>query len=131
LIAAEKYRKIEDMGSPSGEETILVTGACRQIGRAVSDILRNTGRQILQVDVDPDTTPGVVVCDLRSKSELSRLFHAHSIPAVIHLAAILPSAFQSDPLDGADVNLSGSSALMRQAAETCVNRFVFASSMSV
>jgi nucleoside-diphosphate-sugar epimerase len=119
------------MGSASGKETILVTGACGQIGRAVSDILINTGRQILRVDVDPRATPDVVVCDLRSKNELSRLFHAHSIRTVIHLAAILPSSFQSDPLDGADVNLSGSFALMRQAAETCVNRFVFASSMSV
>jgi nucleoside-diphosphate-sugar epimerase len=119
------------MGSGGDNETVLVTGACGQIGRAVSHILRETGRHVLPVDVEPDTTSDVVVCDLRSKNELSRLFHTYSIRAVIHLAGILPSAFQSDPLDGADVNLSGSFALMRQAAEARVKRFVFASSMSV
>jgi len=36
---------------------------------------------------------------------------------VIHLAGILPSAFQADPLAGADVNLSGCFELMRQAVE--------------
>jgi nucleoside-diphosphate-sugar epimerase len=50
---------------------------------------------------------------------------------VIHLAGILPGAFQTDPLAGADVNLSGSCELMRQSAATHVKRIVFASSMSV
>jgi UDP-glucose 4-epimerase len=119
------------MGSASDKEAILVTGACGQIGRAVSHILRNTGRQILQVDVERDITPDVLVCDLRSKDELSGLFNGHSIRAVIHLAGVLPSAFQSDLFDAAHVNISGSLELMRQAAEARVNRFVFASSMSV
>lgn len=119
------------MSSGADKETVLVTGACGQIGRAVSSLLRDAGRQILGIDVDSDTTGDVVACDLRSKNELSRLFHAQPIRAVIHLAGILPSGFQSNPLDGADVNLSGSFALMRQAVEGRVKRFVFASSMSV
>jgi nucleoside-diphosphate-sugar epimerase len=112
-------------------ENVLVTGACGQIGRAVSSLLRDAGRRALLVDVDPATVPGAVGCDLRAEGELSQLFRTHSIRAVIHLAGILPSAFQCDPLGGADVNLNGSLALMRQAAEACVKRFVFASSMSV
>ncbi len=111
--------------------TVLVTGACGQIGRAVSCLLRHAGRPALLVDVDPAAAPGVVACDLRAAGELSQLFRAHSIRAVIHLAGILPSAFQCDPLGGADVNLNGSLALMRQAAEAPVKRFVFASSTSV
>jgi nucleoside-diphosphate-sugar epimerase len=50
---------------------------------------------------------------------------------VIHLAAILPSAFHSNPFAGVDVNLSGCFELMRQAVNARVKRFVFASSMSV
>jgi len=42
----------------------------------------------------------------------------------------LPSAFQSDPLTGADVNLSGSVELMRQSLAAGVQRFIFASSMA-
>ena len=113
------------------EGNVLVTGACGHVGHAVCEILRSTGRPILPVDVDRDATKDLVLCDLTSKSEVSRLFHAHSIRAVIHLAGVLPSAFQSDPLGGADVNLSGSFALIRQAVDARVKRFVFASSMSV
>src|SRR5437763_1919973 len=51
--------------------------------------------------------------------------------AVIHLAGMLPTAFQSDPLDGADVNLTGSLRLIHHSIRTGVKRFVFASSMSV
>jgi len=119
------------MRSASDQEAVLVTGACGQIGRAVSHILRNSERQVLRVDVERDATPDVVDCDLRSKDELSGLFSRRSIRAVIHLAGILPSAFHSDPLNAANVNLTGSLELMREAAEASVSRFVFASSMSV
>lgn len=119
------------MTSANDKGAILVTGACGQIGCAVSEILRENGRKILRVDVAPDAIADVVFCDLRSKNGLSQLFHAQPIRAVIHLAGILPSAFQSNPLDAADVNLSGSLELMRQAVEARVHRFIFASSMSV
>jgi UDP-glucose 4-epimerase len=118
------------MGSAETER-VLVTGASGQIGRAVSSLLRDAGRNALLVDVDPATVPGAIRCDLRAQAELSQLFRAHSIGAVIHLAGILPSAFQSDPLGGADVNLNASLGLMQRAAESSVKRFIFASSMSV
>lgn len=111
--------------------TILVTGACGHIGRAVCRVLGRVKRQILPVDVNPDTTEDVVACDLTLKDDLSRLFQDHPIKAVVHLAGILPNAFQADPFAGADVNLGGSLELMRQAAKARVTRFVFASSMSV
>jgi nucleoside-diphosphate-sugar epimerase len=50
---------------------------------------------------------------------------------VIHLAGILPSAFQRDPFMGVDLNLTGCVELLRQAVKARVKRFVFASSMSV
>jgi len=81
--------------------------------------------------VDLDRTRDVLTCDLRSQSDVSQLFQAYPIRAVIHLAGILPSAFQTDPLAGADVNIGGSCGLMRQSAAAHVKRFIFASSMSV
>jgi nucleoside-diphosphate-sugar epimerase len=119
------------MSSASDEGTVLVTGACGHIGGAVCSVLKGAKRKILPVDVDPDKTQDVVACDLRLKNDLSRLFQTHPISAVIHLAGMLPTAFQADPLAGADVNLTGCFELMRQAANACVKRFVFASSMSV
>lgn len=119
------------MSSATDDGTVLVTGACGHIGRAVCRALIGVKRKILPVDVNPDKTEDVMVCDLRLMNDLSRLFQSRPISAVIHLAGVLPSAFQADPFAGADVDLSGSLELMRQAAKARVTRFVFASSMSV
>jgi len=119
------------MGSASDVGTILVTGACGHIGRELCRVLRNAGRKLFPVDLDHDKTRDVLRCDLTSKSDVSQLFQAYPIRAVIHLAGILPSAFRADPLTGADVNLGGSCELMRQSAAAHVKRFIFASSMSV
>jgi nucleoside-diphosphate-sugar epimerase len=85
----------------------------------------------LPIDLELDSAGSVVACDLTLKDELSRLFQLNRIQSVIHLAGLLPSAFRSDPLRGAEVNLNGSFELMRQALNSGVRRFVFASSMSV
>jgi nucleoside-diphosphate-sugar epimerase len=119
------------MDTVGSRETILVTGASGQIGRMVSKILRDAGRKILPVDVGTQDEEDVSRCDLTSQREVSQIFHTYPIGSVIHLAGILPTAFQSDPLGAADVNLSGTLALMRKAAELNRIRFVFASSMSV
>ena len=119
------------MGLDSDVGTILVTGACGHIGSELCRVLRNADRKILPVDLDQNGTLDVLRCDLRTKSDVSQLFQAYPIRVVIHLAGVLPSAFRTDPLTGADVNLGGSFELMRQSAAANVKRFVFASSMSV
>jgi nucleoside-diphosphate-sugar epimerase len=119
------------MASASDERTILVTGASGHIGREVCRVLRDANRTILPIDRDQEGTPDVLVCDLRSKTAISRLFRYERIHTIIHLAGVLPSAFYADPLTGADVNLSASCELMRQAASARVKRVIFASSVSV
>jgi nucleoside-diphosphate-sugar epimerase len=119
------------MSSGDNQGTILVTGASGHIGHEVCRHLREARGEILAVDLNQDKTQNVRACDLRLKSHISQLFQDHPIRVVIHLAGILPSAFQADPLTGADVNLSGSLELMRQSLASGVKRFIFASSMSV
>lgn len=119
------------MPSADTMESILVTGASGHIGSETCRVLRTCSRMILPVDVEPDSAGGVLACDLTHKDELSRLFQLDRIQTVIHLAGLLPSAFLSDPLRGAEVNLNGSFELMRQALNSGVRRFLFASSMSV
>lgn len=113
------------------EGTILVTGACGQIGQELCKVLRSVGREFLGVDSDRNNTSEILKCDLTSQSDLLRIFRSYPIRAVVHLAAILPSAFEADPLLGADVNLRASCELLKQAAAAHIKRFIFASSMSV
>lgn len=119
------------MASTSDEGFVVVTGAGGHIGREVCRLLRSGGNKILPVDVDPGTAEDLLTCDLRLKNHISQLFQSHPVRAVIHLAAVLPSAFHSDPFSGVEVNLSGCFELMRQAVNTRIKRFVFASSISV
>jgi len=119
------------MASSSDRGSVLVTGACGHIGSEVCRLLRAAETRFLPVDVDPGTTKDLIACDLTRKNHVSRLFRSHPVRAVIHLAAILPSAFHSNPFAGVDVNLNGCFELIRQAVNAKVKRFVFASSMSV
>jgi nucleoside-diphosphate-sugar epimerase len=119
------------MASISNDGFLIVTGAGGHIGREVCRLLRTAEAKFLAVDVDPGMTNDLTRCDLRLKNQVSRLFQSHPVRAIIHLAAILPSAFHSDPFAGVDVNLNGCFELMRQAVNARVKRFVFASSMSV
>src|SRR6266516_617763 len=95
-----------NMHSAHHQQTVLVTGACGHIGSELCRLLRSVNLEILPSDIDPDRTEGAVVGDLRSKQFVSELFRLHSIHTVIHLAGILPSAFQAGPLAGAEANLT-------------------------
>jgi nucleoside-diphosphate-sugar epimerase len=124
-------RKMIPMGSRTSEGVVLVTGARGHIGGEVCRLLRDAERRVVPVDIDEDNSLGVRACDLRSKNDVRQLFQGQLIETVIHLAGILPTAFQADPLGAAEVNLNGSCELLRQAVAVDVKRFVFGSSMSV
>ena len=119
------------MRSANPEGLILVTGASGHIGTEVCRVLRTAERKILPVDLNPAPSADVIACDLHQERDVSRLFETYPIRIVIHLAGILLGAFRADPLTGADVNLSASLQLMRQAVTAHVQRFIFASSIAV
>jgi nucleoside-diphosphate-sugar epimerase len=119
------------MPPAGGEGVVMATGASGHIGREVCRQLKAAQMNLLPVDRRSADAQEIVPCDLTVATDLSHLFEAHAVRAVIHLAAILPSAFHRDPLTAADVNLGGSVELLRQAVKMRVKRFVFASSMSV
>jgi nucleoside-diphosphate-sugar epimerase len=111
--------------------TVLVTGACGQIGRAVCELLQKANIPVLPVDLDVANTRAVRLCDLRRKDDVAQLFRDYPIRAAVHLAAILPGAFRLDPLGASDLNITASIELMRQSAQGGVKRFIFSSSASV
>ena len=119
------------MNALSAEDCLLVTGARGHVGSELCRLLTSQNIKFVPVDSQPGGTQGLLRCDLTVRQEVTQLFQTHSIQGVIHLAGMLPGAFQADPLCGADVNLGGSLNLMREAVNAKVKRFVFASSMSV
>jgi nucleoside-diphosphate-sugar epimerase len=72
-----------------------------------------------------------VTCDISEEGELRRVFLAESIRGIIHLAAILPTAAQRDPVRGTKANVMGSLNLLKMGREFGVGRFVFGSSLSI
>jgi UDP-glucose 4-epimerase len=59
------------------------------------------------------------------------LFATESVDGIIHLAAVLPTAAQRDPLLATRVNIDGGLNLLEMARQFAVRRFVFASSLSI
>jgi nucleoside-diphosphate-sugar epimerase len=123
--------ELDEMAFNSKQSVVIVTGADGHIGREVCRLLKTSGTKFLATDVDPGGASDFVTCDLSRKDDVALLFLSQPVRAVIHLAAILPSAFHSNPLAAVDVNLTGCFELLRQAVSSHVKRFVFASSRSV
>ena len=116
---------------------VLVTGAEGFLGRAVMNFLGGSRQRVIALDslaesFRPQNESTIkVVCDIRNQTDLESVFEEKKIDAIIHLAAILPTAAQRDPLLATQVNVGGSLNLLELARRFGVCRFVFGSSLSI
>lgn len=120
------------------QKSVLVTGARGFIGRAVLKLLQREGYEVVAVD---NSAPLGTAGDLSSEPEfavditdverLRSIFQSRAIGGIIHLAAILPTAAQRDPVLATRVNIQGSLNVLELAREFGVRRVVFGSSLSV
>src|SRR4029077_4504031 len=114
---------------------VLVTGGRGFIGRTVGKLLQRTGYRVVSLDAEPvqtgTTVESELLCDLTDTGALQQVFESCHIGGIIHLAAILPTAAQRDPLRATQVNVDGSLHLLDMARRFGVTRFVFGSSLSV
>ena len=78
------------MTSSSEHGVVVVTGGDGHIGREICRLLKTSGTKFLAVDVDSSGANDVLVCDLRKKDDVARLFQSQPVHSVIHLADILP-----------------------------------------
>jgi UDP-glucose 4-epimerase len=117
--------------------SVLVTGGRGFIGRAVVSLLRRTGYRVSSLDQSgaavsrADEGLREVLCDISDASQLQTVFERERIGAIVHLAAILPTVAQREPLLATQVNVAGSLHLIELAREFGVARIVFGSSVSV
>ncbi len=123
----------------SNQKTVLVTGGRGFVGRAVVKLLRREGYGVISLDQsEPSTADHAnyeISCDVTNTEHLRALIEAgidgEKIRGIIHLAAILPTAAQHNPVQATRVNVNGSFHLLEMARQFGLHRFVFGSSVSV
>jgi UDP-glucose 4-epimerase len=118
------------------QNCVLVTGAQGFVGRVLTRLLERSGRRVIALDTRAENSSGEaratkVVCDIRHHEELESVFRRERIDEIVHLAAILPTAAQKDPVRATEVNVVGSLHLLEMARKFNVRRVVFGSSVSV
>jgi nucleoside-diphosphate-sugar epimerase len=105
------------------KQVVLVTGAAGEMGQALVSRLAGEGRSILALDVNPlpeDVRARAQVAlsgDILDERLLSRLVTEFEIPLVFHLAAVLSTRAEYSPEAAHLVNVDGTLALLRLAAE--------------
>ncbi len=125
------------------KEVILVTGAAGEMGQALIEKLVQDGRDnVLALDVSPIPRETQARCrlalpgDILDGALLSRLVSEFAIPVIYHLAALLSTRAEFTPEAAHHVNVDGTLALLKMAAEqsSWLGRsvvFVFPSSVAV
>lgn len=118
-----------DIGNPGG---VLITGGRGFLGRSLGKLLQRHKYRVISADVTPtDAGSNGTICDITDTSQLRAVFQSERIDAIVHLAAILPTAAQQRPVLATRVNIHGSIHLLEMAREFGVRRFIFGSSLSV
>jgi nucleoside-diphosphate-sugar epimerase len=116
--------------------TVLVTGGRGFLGRTVVNSLAAAGCTVVSLDQAGASSAPLrrsheVLADITDAVQLRRVFESEKIWAVVHLAAILPTASQHDPLRATRVNVEGSQLVLETARQSGVRRIIFGSSLSV
>ena len=126
--------------------SVLATGGAGYIGSHVVADLLARGMQVVILDdlsnAEPDTVdriaaighgrPEMVVGDVRDPALLERVFTAHPMDAVIHLAGLKAvGELVSEPLRYHQVNVGGAVELLLAMRRHRVGRLVFSSSATV
>ena len=118
------------------ENSVLVTGGRGFIGRALVKLIQREGYSVISLDRVPVADAAETGCeeihlDLTDVAQLRSVFERQRIRKIVHLATILPTAAQRNPVRATEVNVQGSLNLLELAREFKIRRFVFGSSLSV
>ena len=100
---------------------MLVTGAEGFVGRALVRLLERSDQRVISLDsIQPAvtkerSTTTKIGCDITNQQQLEKVFRDYEIGTIVHLAAILPTAAQRDPVRATRMNVIGSVNLLELA----------------
>lgn len=129
-----------------GSQTVLVTGGAGFIGSHTCVELLGAGHDVVVIDDYSNSRPSsldrvteiagrspvVYEVDLRDHRGLTEVFEAHPIDSVIHFAAKKAVGESTEiPLEYFDINIGGTTNLLRTMYQHQVTRLVFSSSCSI
>jgi UDP-glucose 4-epimerase len=126
--------------------TVLVTGGAGFIGSHTCVELLNEGHEVVVVDDYSNSSPAALDAvrkvaggslvsyevDLRERDSLCRVFDSHRFDSVIHFAAKKAVGESTQiPVDYYDINIGGTTNLVRVMLDHDVRQLVFSSSCSI
>jgi nucleoside-diphosphate-sugar epimerase len=116
-------------------ETILITGACGQLGTELTEALRKIHQRVIATDLkDPIAALGdAEFCklDVLHKPSLVEIIHKEKVTQVYHLAAILSATGEKQPELAWRINMKGLRNVLDVSAELRVKKVFFPSTIAV
>lgn len=116
-------------------EKILVTGANGQIGRVLTDALRDKyGREnVIASDIVKTSRENepYLFLDILNETRLYEIVEDHKITQIYHLAAILSANGEWNPTKTWNINLNGLLTILNLAKEKSLKRVFFPSTIAV
>lgn len=117
-------------------DTILVTGACGQIGSELVLSLRKVYKNVIASDLKDATgelkeTGEFVRLDVLNKNSLAECVEKHGVKQVYHLAAILSATGEKNPEMAWRINMKGLRNVLDVCTEQKVSKLFFPSTIAV
>ncbi len=110
---------------------ILLTGSSGWLGRFLAPMLRDSGHEVIGLDVAPGKDT-LVLGSVADRVLIDRTFANHGIEAVIHAAALHKPDIARYPAQAfIDVNITGTLNLLEAAVKAKHDRFIFTSTTSL
>ena len=110
---------------------VLVTGSSGWLGRYIMPLLQEAGHDPVGLDIVGSERTDVVA-NIADHDAIAALFAKYGFDGVIHAGALhKPDIVRRSQQAFIDVNVTGTSNLLRAAVENSVSRFVFTSTTSL
>ena len=118
------------------QDTILVTGACGQIGSELVMLLRKNYANVIASDLrepvgDLKESGIFETLDVLDKKRLGEIIQKHKVTQIYHLAAILSATGERNPKLAWQINMDGLHNILEVCVENKIGKLFFPSTIAV